>query len=687
MSWYKESNALAQSLGLQGGSLLFKEVQKYEQKMKADQNWQKIKNIKKRDGRDAAIDYLNKILNGYRQDDTVGTVRHMERTPTGGDWYFYSNGIKGRRSEFDAIGKDNWYESPRYDELYDQHYESVKSEYKEFVENILDEKIDEVVTMKERLNEDREVLGEEEFTHKLAGYDIEEDKYESMQRELPTVGLDELQEMLEKLGHDEEDLTARVSDSVYEEIMEERDALEKEFEKEKKELLSLTCGGHWCVSQPKDEEDPHDGGLESHLKDGKDFMVLRRGGNPRIAISFNEEANDIYEVQAIGNEIDNLSTLDLLDLEHVPIWGLDEIIDYLEGQEGDDFINLLRMRFFDLQDEVIQSNPDIKKTVDRALDDIMAVVAKEAMEANNPPENVLNYIDEAREGGGNAYIIDVVTNYFAEYFKNISKHDVDVDLVFNIVDAYSLHYADLMQKLFNRLHPVALKNYFDWVVGAGYEINEEILEALQAVFGQEIINKYIEDIKHPYYNLTEQDVDNIMAFILKGDYRDIDVNQFIRDDREFSRLRNMIFAQRVVIELSSEGVALLNNFHEMSRQLQQYYYDSPTVDIADKIFFRIKASQGANNFQGIVNAVDLLKRMGLNQHLISHIANKPEYKVALIRTKEMAQNQPNLVEGLPLAPNNTETPQMLPPVQTSRNWYNNGKFICSSNKQLEQGRD
>jgi len=678
--WYsgkmnKTANALAQSLGLEGGTLLFKEIQKYEQRMKQDQNWQKVKNIKKREGRDVAIQYLNKIFNGYRQDGTVGTVKHMERTPTGGDWYFYSNGIKGRKEEFDTLGEKEWYETPRYDELYDQHYESVNTEYKEFVEKILGEKLDEVETMKERLNKDRKALGEEEFAHKLSGYDIEEDQYESMQRDLESSGLDELQEMLEKLGHDEEDLNARVSDSVYDEMMEGREELEKEFETEKEELLSLTCGGHWCVSQPREEDQP-DGGLEIHLKEGKDFMVLRRGGNPRIAICFDEDANEIYEVQAIGNETENLSTLDLLDLEYVPIWGFDEILDHLEGQEGDELTDLLRMRFFSLKDKDVQSAPDIKEAVERSMDDIMAIVMRDITHDNNPPQEALNYLDEARTSE-NTYIIEAVSNYLAEYFTKSSKEDED--LVFNIVDAYSDHYIDLMRKLFGNLNPVALKYYFDWAVLNNYEINEDHIEALQAVFGADVINKYMEDIKHPHYNISEQSGSNILAFILNGEYRNVDVNQFIRDDREFYRLSNLIYAN---LHLTPEGVALLNNFHEMGQQLKKYFYNSdPTSDIADKIFIRVLGNAGANNYQGIVGGVDYLRKLGLNKELMSRIENRREYRQAISEYQGLIQ-QPSAIEGLPVAPNNNEDPQEMSPVQSSRNWYNNGKFIRSSDQRI-----
>lgn len=675
-NWYtiiKQANALAKSLGLPGGSHLYKEIQKYEKQLKEDGSWQKVKNIRKKDGVEAAINILNKIFNQYRQQETVGNILHMKHTPTGGDWYFYENSLKEKKDEIRAINHNSFFETERYEELYNEHSEKIIEEYKEFAQDIVDNKLNEVNDLRYELKEDKDNLDEETFAHKLSGYDIEEEELQEIDRELDKVNAEDLTELLGRLGYEDEAIEDRISDAVYEQVYDEQQEIEKEIDQEEKELLSLTCGGQWCVSQPGEN-------LRNYIEDGTDFLVLRRGNNPRMAIAFDSETNTIHEVQGVANEISNINSLDILDLMYIPIYDLDEILEYFEMNDKN-AEDLLFSKLLELPNDAIQMNSDIYNAINRAIPEFSDYLIKDVKSMRNPVQGLIDTFEDMRIEDKNDIIFDMMTDYISENIKYIFSDDED--FIFNIIDSYSNDYKELMQKLFSKVDHETLDAYFNWYMQNPQEHEDihYVSEVLSNIFGDELVSKYLEKIKNPYYNFASLESEDIINFILQGEYKKYNMNEFIKNNKDVIRIYNLVISNIRVKNFTKDGMILLNNFNEMSKQFKDFFgSEGAAPQIADVIFNHILQATGDTNFSQIINSINFVQNLGLSSEIMSYIYNKWEYKKALREIQKA--NQLSLVEGLPTADERiTQKPEMPSSDKTSKNWYYNAKLIYNFNKQ------
>lgn len=364
--WYKQSNALAKSLELPGGSRLFKEVQRFEKKLKEDGSWQKIKNIKKQKGTKEAVSALMDTLDEYRLDPELyppdlkikemPNVYYEGRSVTGGDWYAFG----GSHDYYDLTegGGDSLDEHLFYDGN-DEYNNIMNAKFHEILEtslwekfNGIKDKLEEGLANLERRIEENIHGGQMHFEfHDLENqlvpiqnkYEKRLKKIEELENKITNEALElewedddsDLDEWLQKTFGEEvsEQIKAvmegnkeEAKDKVKEKYIEKlQDQLWEEIEKE---YHKVTCGGHWCIS-------PGSGMLEDYIPQGDAFLVLRRDGEPRIAIRYSPESGYINEVQGVSNSLDYTNALDMIDLLDVPDLSTEEVLDGLMSSENE----------------------------------------------------------------------------------------------------------------------------------------------------------------------------------------------------------------------------------------------------------------------------------------------------------------------------------------------------------------
>lgn len=317
MNWYsnyiiKTANTLIRSLGLKPESKDFANAQRFEKQLKQDGTWQKVLQTKKQNGpKDALFVFRNKIdeytssvESNPPQISTEGKqyTSHLKRTSTGGDWYEFS----AEKVSFGPTSAS--YDFEDLDMLDIDENDIQEKVYEEYVFDALGDIVTDTDVSEDTREEAKEILQQPQ---------------------------DEIEEELEWLWQ-RFDLKLYTSMSYEEAIDDARSEL-AEAEKERRieehneeigiaaeELADLACGGSWCISQ-----------LSSHgedfLREGNSFFVLRRNGDPRVAIRFlTNDASDIAELQFPSNTSDNAKLLDIVDLYQAPYLDFSDVMNHVD---------------------------------------------------------------------------------------------------------------------------------------------------------------------------------------------------------------------------------------------------------------------------------------------------------------------------------------------------------------------
>ena len=362
--WYKQSNALAKSLGIPGGTPLYQELQKWEKEMKSDGNWQKVLDTRKKSGAEEAINLAQSLVKDYeeRPEVTCINVEFEGRTPTGGEWYTF-----GRHYEYyelqDDYG-DNKGEFLNYhanDQVHKKMKEALQEKAEELIRDIVWNLKIKLENRKEKMLEYYEATDGRQMAFPF--YDVREKldlKYEKLierqkeklwNLEKEVKDLDPNDEVAaiewfeenfnEDIDIDEfrEDAENEVWEEHIESMREELGELESTYSKH------VTGGGGWCISQPSSH-------FEQYLMNGDEFTILRRNGKPRVAIRSNE-GEGIIEIQGLSNKADNLTGLDLIDLMHLPYYDFDDIKEGIVNSPG------VRFDEDDLKNHIMESLTDI----------------------------------------------------------------------------------------------------------------------------------------------------------------------------------------------------------------------------------------------------------------------------------------------------------------------------------------
>ena len=340
-NWYgkfeKQANALAKSLGLTPADQVFKDIQSFESKLKERGDWQKILNTKKKEGKEAAHELLLQIVKDYKNEPEVNCVNvtFEGKSNTGGEWYSF-----GHHYEFYDLN-DDWGGDQRKEMLSqedDKVYEIAQKALKEEAEWLLEQKIESGIAKLEKRRDKLVKMYDAKDGRQLSFpyFDARDkivEKYQGLIKKKLELA-DKIRKDIEKLDIDEEEETEEwfltvfdyeveiknIKDEAGDEIWSEyTDGLKDQIGEIQEEYSkNVTGGGSWCISQPS-------GHFETYLANGDDFLILRRNGEPRVAIRSNE-GYGIYETQGIANNPDNIDGLDFIDLLNAPYFDVDEVM-------------------------------------------------------------------------------------------------------------------------------------------------------------------------------------------------------------------------------------------------------------------------------------------------------------------------------------------------------------------------
>ena len=680
-NWYnnkfiKQANQLAQLLGLDVNSAMYKLIQKYEQQLKKDGNWLNVKGVRKEHGNKEAISFLKDVFSDYTIDTNVTPpektsrgILHRGRTPTGGDWFLYRN--PGGLDELFNKLDDSSYEDTYYENARSEASDEVMEEYKEFAQGQIDEKLSEIEESRSRVESNIENMTEEEYETKIEELDDDETEYSSLDQDLAGnfLDADALSAILDALGH-HEDIESLINDKATEKWQEHKDEISSEIESERDELLSITCGGGWCVSQESEHTD-------EHLSQDHSFLVLRRNGNPRLAIVFDDDYNQIVETRGINNSLESLTPLDIIDIHYSPMFDFEDIFDSLAENEGD-LHKLFFETFLELDDEDI-SNKHIDHAIERMMPEILETMHDAMAYESAPFAYVIEKIQEASTGGNQRfinYIISNINSYFVESSEN------NGDIIEDIINSYSDENIGIITRLVQGIHESSLILYLhdqelqiqssDFPEKLREGLSQEI-HILNLIFGEKTISDHIKMMQNPYYNLSQLDENQILKFLFTKEYKNVDINKIMSGNLKsqaniFKFIANQL--QYMTDGGNSATVNLLNNYHEMSQDIVNGYpMDKLATEMSSLIMKRIlemssSGEYGSIDCNKILKIVNNYESMGLHPDFMAGIKNSPHYTSCL-----NPNAIPQVVEGLP----NAGTPQMLPPVTTG-NWYSKSLY-------------
>jgi len=516
---YKEANTLAKSLGLSGESYLFQEIQKFETLLKSEGDWMRIINTKKSKGKDAAINQLRNIINGYQlnvennpPDVSSYKISHLKRTSTGGDWYEFSEKDGGP----DVIAFEDW--------EYNNNYYLEESYLESDNDLILRDLEDRWIEKAEKLDDQEEAYLDKyknkdkssnqqsmdfyenpqviRIKRRYERLKIEaEDKLNVANKDLKrATDLNDLYDIYtEFLGEDDEDAIEDVkmhyrdgyqsyAESSFENEEEYRDeSAEEEFSEEIKDYFKLTCGASWCISQPGDH-------LEEFLKDGYSFLILRRGKEARVAIRYDETG--VEEVQGIGNEFDKINGLDTLDLLECPNFTIDALIPgFKDGPNEineDDRSNILLDKILNIDSEVLMLD-SIQSVFNDNIDGLKNILFSNDSSVKDNIQFILSILSDKEV---NSFVEEKLLQILDEMLlvsnldlnkskmKNWGNEIVEMVQGGNISQKY-------MAALFNPYANKILPEFFE-DIGSNDELKmwaeKEALTCLYSVFGQKALD-------------------------------------------------------------------------------------------------------------------------------------------------------------------------------------------------------
>jgi len=338
--WYKQANGLANSLGIGPGEDTYKELQSFEKTLKERGDWQKILSVRKKSGQEEAKTLLLQTLQGYKDEPEVNCVNvsFEGKTSTGGEWYSF-----GDHQDFYELndtygGDENKSEMLNHEE--DKIYAIIQDDIDQLGERLIEQKVGSLIAkLEKRKNSILERFNVADGRQlAFPFYNAKEKtlkKYDSLISETSekvSVLREGLKELTIEYGNEDEveswfednldedisieDMKEEAGDSIWEGYIE---ALQNEVgEHQSNYSKNVTSGGSWCISQPSSH-------FEGYLAEGNNFLILRRNGQPRIAIR-SGDGYGIAEVQGTSNNADNITGLDFIDLLNTPYFDWDEIM-------------------------------------------------------------------------------------------------------------------------------------------------------------------------------------------------------------------------------------------------------------------------------------------------------------------------------------------------------------------------
>lgn len=693
---YKEANALARSLSLDSSDEYFKLIQKNEQQLKSDGSWHKIMNTRRKEGREAAIDLLGDILGSYVMDleknppqKVHHNIRHIGRSFTGGDWFLFDNPGDLKNPE-----SHNVYETEEYEEAHQEAYSEIVEEYKEFVDNKIQEKKDEIETMIERLNEDKNIYSEEEYHKKLEEYRLEMKKIKGIESDLDNsyAGPEEIDEALVQLGYDSENIQEMIDERAYQTA--EENASYGDFYGARDALETITCSGHWCIS-------PGGMHINDFIEEGNNALVLRKDGKPRCAIAFDDDG-DIDQIQGVNNKFYNLDIYDILDIMNCPYFDQDNILEAFEEQ-GDNFDKETLEAIMSISDDEIKRNKNLLKALEHAKPIVEKIIDFDFEEGR--PSEAIETILEVLGDPNNEQKLTVYNTILSIAKEKMKSHALEdpeyfmEDLLDYYDDAYDVIYRELFGDFPDNLIIIWLKQYYASIKEPNTENNEdwpdlsENLENMKSIFGEDRINRFLELLEDKdYVSFSGIDPEGLREMIISGRYREIDISKFINNKEYLNWFMN---------NLTQETITLLANNYQLPQTMK---YMSAIIDFAEYIsnlnpnfsyiykdvkkhFYNITFNKIRGEHYRYQECsekeakIEELRRLGLDGRILNELY---AYHKGLGCFKNNNPEAPVLVEGLPmadpsLAPDNNMQTQLATENKVS-NWYKNEKFIRYSYK-------
>lgn len=683
--WYKQSNMLARLLDVPGQSVLFSNIQKFEKQLKKDGHWAKAKEINKNRGKEKAISYLTKVFEDYSMNteifppdvDTKDTqIKYKGRTKTGGDWYWF-----GDHYEFMDI--ENGYEEDYFEEssfLYKSFAERVKNSFANKIEEHLEWKKNTIINkLNEGLSEIKKrlsAIGKNQLTFDF--HDQEDQLYvigkkyekriektknftEKLKKEInkgiEKVDIDSFSNvkdfLSEKIGdietlniiNDVEDEKNSIKEDLWkshtESLKTDLDTLEEEYTK-------VTCGGHWCISQPGDH-------LGQFISMGDTFLILRRDGDPRVAIRMNQDG-EIIEVQGVYNNFNNLNAKDVIDLLDVP--GIDS------GEILDTMAKIL------LKDNYNHRDPDLseaRETLMSALEDseddeITGLIEKEIIRLGSEFVRILFPRDADIETLLNSSSISGKLKY--SICKAIGDNLNDIELGYSGVEMNGLNGSWLA---------------FGTGLLERHSYDDDIMNGLKLIFGGkeiQLVDEFLEESKGiekkeflkfiSKYSTTgisslvgNEGISYIKQYLeeegLVGDY--IYNNYLFRggiwDDEDFRgmtidnfmRVKSLVINKIIIANPKAKDIHKINELWERGKELFPKYNRELAIDICSDILTKYKNKYGAtdNKVQYSYNILSFIHRdlflSGLSKELLGVMKGFSEVKEALAIAMDAKNNQ------------------------------------------------
>jgi len=704
--WYKQSNVLAQSLGISADLPVYKEIQRFEKLMKEDGSWQKIKQIKKQKGRDVATKALYDQLDEYRMDpelyppdvDTskMNLVYYEGRSNTGGDWYSF--GDSQDYYELSEGGSESIDEYLFYDDN-SRYNEKMTELLRDMLDNYVWEKFTNIKTKLEEGLESiqsrlKEHAGEQmhfEF-HDLESQLIPiKKKYEKRLTKIEDLE-SKMEEYVNKLEWKEEDNELHewliknfgdvsadtiISDmsgyeeQVKDEIREEyTDGLREQLDRDVEEQYhKITCGGHWCIS-------PGGGHLGEFISQGDSFLILRRDGDPRVAIRYTE-GGMVAEVQGVQNKISNIDARDVIDLLDVPMLEADEVLGGLMEATGthdpkemkDDLKEILaEMEDEELTAPMIRelegSGSSLREMIfhdDASLEDL---IKGDESEWSQPLRaSLLKGLGEDKDyirvGKTNVYLHNI-TGWLSFGLGILKRHGYLPHIVEGLKIFLAGSEYELLDEFFDGLGMASDKGEII------YSVIPEI-KLLMGDKGASYVDQYLKE-----QGLVQDSPEAQEDFLSKGLWGEGALHQ-----GNFDRVKTLIFNRMDFNPVENRDIFLVNQLWEKAKELYPNLSYELARNFCTIILLKYRAIPKSPHRDDVSSAMQLLYFItheltdaGMSPELISVLKSFPEVQGAMALAREKGaeasmlhyqnrwdkigpvnlQGSPSAIEGLPQAP-------------------------------------
>ena len=702
--WYKQSNVLAKSLGISADLPVYKDLQRFEKLMKEDGSWQKIKQIKKQKGRDVATKALYDQLDEYRMDpelyppdvDTsnMNLVYYEGRSKTGGDWYGFGDSHDYYElSDGGSDGLDEYLfydDNSRYNEKMTEHLHSVLEDY--VWEKFTDIKIklkDGIENIHERLKNNKQMSFEfydlesqlmpiqKKYEKRLAKIEDIESKMEEDVKKLEWQDdYEELNEWLDKNFGEETAGNIIVDVSAHEEtakdeIREEHiDSLREQLDRDIEEQYhKITCGGHWCIS-------PGGGHLDKFISQGDSFLILRRDGDPRVAIRYTE-GGMVAEVQGVQNKISNIDARDVIDLLDVPMLEADDVLGGLmvaaRTDDPKEMKDDLKEILAEMEDEELTA-PMIRELEgsgssliemifhdDASLEDL---IKGDESEWSQPLRSSLlkglgddkDYISVGRT---NVYLHNI-TGWLSFGLGILKRHGYLPHIVEGLKIFFAGNEYELLDEFFDGLGMASDKGEII------YSVIPEI-KLLMGDKGASYVDQYLKE-----QGLVQDSPEAQEDFLSKGLWGEGALHQ-----GNFDRVKTLIFNRMDFNPVENRDIFLVNQLWEKAKELYPNLSYELARNFCTIILLKYRAIPKSPHRDDVSNAMQLLYFItheltdaGLSPELISVLKSFPEVQGAMALAREKGaeasmlhyqnrwdkigpvnlQGSPSAIEGLPQAP-------------------------------------